>query len=154
MTGMEIVDFRPDLRDAFRWLNEAWITEYFALEPKDVRTLANPAGEIVAKGGRILFVMEDGAAVGCCALLVLADGDFELAKMAVATAQRGRGCGRALMAAAIDQARALGAARLYLETNSRLATALSLYRAFGFREVEFAKPSEFTRADVAMELLL
>jgi putative acetyltransferase len=154
MIGMEIVDFHPDLGGAFRSLNEAWITEYFALEPKDLQALGDPQGEIVAKGGRILFVLEDGEAVGCCALLPSRGGGFEVAKMAVAAGRQGKGLGRALMAAAIEKARALGAARLYLETNSRLAPALGLYRSFGFREVGFAEPSEYGRADVAMELAL
>jgi ribosomal protein S18 acetylase RimI-like enzyme len=151
---MEIVDFRPDLALAFKALNEAWITTLFALEPKDVETLADPHGKIIAQGGKVLFVMEAGIAVGCCALLAMADGGFELAKMAVADSHKGRGLGRELMAAAIDRARAARAPRVYLETNSSLAPALALYRSFGFQDVEPAEPSPYARADVCMELLL
>jgi GNAT superfamily N-acetyltransferase len=74
--------------------------------------------------------------------------------MAVAGSHRGRGLGRALMAAAVDWAKAAGAPRLYLETNSALAPALGLYRAFGFREITPAEPSPYARADVVMELSL
>ncbi len=151
---MEIVDFRAELAGAFRALNEAWITTLFALEPKDEAVLGDPEGQIIARGGRVLFALEGGEAVGCCALMALADGGFELAKMAVAEPYKGRGLGRALMAAALERARAAGAPRLYLETNSGLAPALALYRSFGFREITPAEPSPYARADVCMELML
>ena len=151
---MEIVDFRPELAGAFKALNEAWITTLFALEPKDEVVLGDPEGQVVARGGRVLFALEDGEAVGCCALMALPDGGFELAKMAVSDAWKGRGLGRALMAAAVERAKAAGAPRLYLETNSGLAPALALYRSFGFREIQPDTPSPYARADVIMELRL
>jgi ribosomal protein S18 acetylase RimI-like enzyme len=151
---MEIVDYRPDLAGAFRALNEAWITRFFRLEPKDVEVLGDPAGKIIAPGGHIVFVLEASEAVGCCALMAMPDGGFEVAKMAVAEAHKGRGLGRVLMAACVERARAAGAPRLYLETNSALAPALGLYRSFGFRDVEPPAPSPYARADVAMELRL
>jgi putative acetyltransferase len=151
---MEIVDFRPELAGAFKALNEAWITTLFALEPKDEVVLGDPEGQVIARGGRILFALDGGVAVGCCALMALADGGFEVAKMAVAEPYKGRGLGRALMAAAVERARAAGAPRLYLETNSGLAPALALYRSFGFEEVTPAEPSPYARADVCMELAL
>jgi len=151
---MQIVDFSPELAGAFRSLNEAWITTLFALEPKDEVVLADPQGQIIDRGGRVLFALEAGEPVGCCALIALPGGGFELAKMAVADTRRGRGLGRALMAAAVEGARAAGAPRLYLETNSALAPALALYRSFGFVEVIPAEPSPYARADVCMELRL
>jgi len=154
MKSMEIVDYRPDLAGAFKALNEAWITRLFQLEPKDVEVLGDPAGKIIAPGGRIVFVLEAGEAVGCCALMAMPDGGFEVAKMAVAEAHKGRGLGRLLMAACVERAKAAGAPRLYLETNSALAPALGLYRSFGFRLVEPAEPSPYARADVTMELRL
>jgi putative acetyltransferase len=150
---MQIVDFRPDLAGAFKSLNEAWITSLFALEPKDELVLGDPQGQVIAEGGRVLFALEDGEAVGCCALLALSDGGFELAKMAVADTHKGRGVGRALLAAAVARARAAGASRLYLETNSKLAPALALYRSLGFVDVIPAEPSPYARADVCMELV-
>lgn len=149
---MQIVDFRPELAGAFKALNEAWITALFALEPKDEALLGDPQGQIIDRGGRVLFALAEGEPVGCCALMALPDGGFELAKMAVADSHQGRGLGRALMAAAVERARAAGAPRLYLETNSGLAPALSLYRSFGFREIQPQTPSPYARADVIMEL--
>lgn len=95
---------------------------------------------------------EDGEAIGCVALLALDDG-FEVAKMTVSEAARGKGLGRLLLQRCVEKARALGASRLYLETNSSLAPALGLYRAMGFVEME-AQPSEYARCDVWMELRL
>jgi putative acetyltransferase len=151
---MQIVDFRPELAGAFKALNEAWITTLFALEPKDEVVLGDPQGQVIAHGGRILFALDGDDAVGCCALMALPDGGFEVAKMAVADAYKGRGLGRALMAAAVERAKAAGAPRLYLETNSGLAPALALYRSFGFEEIRPQTPSPYARADVVMELRL
>jgi len=153
---MQIVDFRPELAGAFRVLNEAWITQFFALEPKDHEVLGDPQGRIIDPGGQVIFVEEAGEIVGCCALLRLPDGGFEVAKMAVAESHKGRGLGRALMAACVERARAAGAPRLYLETNSALAPAMNLYRSFGFRELSGMSrtASDYARVDVWMELAL
>ena len=47
-------------------------------------------------------------------------GEYELAKMAVAPAERRHGIGRRLMTAAIALAEHMGATRLYLESNATL----------------------------------
>ena len=156
MKSMEIVDYRPDLAGAFKALNEAWITTLFALEPKDLEVLDDPKGRIIDKGGHLIFAEDGGEIVGCVALMALADGGFEVAKMAVADRHKGRGLGRALMAACVERARAAGAPRLYLETNSSLGPALALYRSFGFRELTGMErgPGDYARVDVWMELAL
>ncbi len=153
---MQIVDLTPELAGAFRALNEDWITRFFALEPKDTEILGDPQGKIIEGGGQVLMALQRGEAVGCCALIAMADGGFELAKMAVAPAWQGRGVGRALMDAAIERARAAGAPRLYLETNSALVPAIGLYRSLGFRALEGMRrgPSDYARVDVWMELRL
>ena len=151
---MEIVDFHEGFAAAFKALNVAWISRYFALEPKDLEVLDDPVGKITAPGGHILMAVEGGEAIGCVALMAMKDGGFEVAKMAVTEAHKGRGIGRELMAACIERARPRGVGRLYLETNSSLAPALGLYRRFGFQQVHPAEPSPYARADVMMELLL
>lgn len=151
---MRIVDFHPELARAFQALNEAWITQLFALEAKDREVLGDPQGKIIDAGGHVFFAIDEGAPVGCCALMALPDGGFEVAKMAVADSHKGQGLGRELMAACVERAKALAAPRLYLETNSSLAPALGLYRSFGFREIQPDVPSPYARADVIMELRL
>jgi ribosomal protein S18 acetylase RimI-like enzyme len=153
---MEIVDFEPRLATAFKALNEAWITRDYTLEAKDEEILGDPQGYILAKGGRVLFALVDGETAGCCAMLAMDDGGFELAKMAVADSYRGQGLAKALMAGCIERARAAGAPRLYLESNLRQGPALSLYRAFGFKDLqpERRPVSPYARANVWMELVL
>ena len=153
---LEIREFEPGDEIAFRALNEEWITRYFALEPKDVASLADPQASILDRGGRIFLAVRNGRPIGCCALLAMGPGEFEVAKMAVTESCQGAGIGRRLLAATIEGARALGARRLYLETNSKLATAIHLYESLGFRHVplERVAPSPYARANVHMELNL
>ena len=155
MSPMRIVDYRPELAGAFKTLNEAWITQLFALEAKDHEILGDPQGEVIDRGGYVLFVMDGEAAVGCCALIPMSDGGFQLSKMAVDEQRRGEGFGRAVLTAAIARARSLGAHRIYLESGSALTPALTLYRSLGFCDLapERRPVSPYLRGDVWMELL-
>lgn len=138
--------------EAFKILNEEWIARLFTLEEKDRRTLNDPEREIVAKGGHVYLADVDGERVGAVALLAYGDGDYELSKMAVAPYLRGKGVGRRLIEYTLQQARTLGARRVFLGSNSVLANAVHLYEALGFRHVP---PTElpymgYARADVYM----
>jgi len=148
---MEIVEFAPEHSQAFKTLNEAWISKYFTIEAKDRVVLDDPQGEIIAPGGRIFMAFKDGEAVGCVALIAMQDGGFEVAKMTVKETLRGSGLGRMLMQRCIEAGAEAGAPRLYLETNSSLGPALGLYRAMGF--VDTAPPSrnDYVRGDTWME---
>jgi putative acetyltransferase len=147
---MEIVEFEPGHAAAFQALNEAWISKYFVIEPKDREVLGDPQGKIIDPGGRVFMALKDGEPVGCAALLKMDDGGYEVAKMTVSETLRGSGLGRLLMQRCIDAGAEMGATRLYLETNSSLGPALGLYRAMGFRDLA---PTEtpYVRADVFME---
>ena len=150
---MRIVAFEPRHALAWRSLNEAWISKHFAIEPKDRAVLDDPQGKILDRGGHIFMAERNGEVIGCVALIAMADGGYEVAKMTVSEAARGTGLGRLLMAACIDKAQALGAPRLYLETNSSLGPALGLYRAMGFVDLDPAmRPAtDYARCDVWME---
>lgn len=157
MAAMQVIAFDPRYAADFRTLNEAWITRFFAIEPKDAQVLGDPAGQILARGGQVFFALEDdGRAVGCVALIPMADGGMELAKMAVDEASQGRGHAKRLMTACVDHARAVGASRLYLESSLRLTPALTLYERFGFTHLppDRRPSSPYQRADVWMELTL
>jgi putative acetyltransferase len=147
--------FRPGDEEPFRRLNEEWISKNFAIEPEDAAILADPHHHILAPGGQICIAEQDGAVIGCCALVAMGPGEYELVKMTVSEAARGNGVGRRLLAFAISLARQMGARRLYLESNKRAAAAVHLYEQLGFRHL--AEPhhvSKFARADVFMELPL
>lgn len=149
-------EFEGGDRAAFRRLNEEWITKFFKIETKDEEAFADPQGKILNKGGRIFFAVKDGEAKGCCALVAMGPGEFEVAKMAVTANAQGLGIGRLLMESVVDAARVAGATRLYLETHHSLTSAIRLYERAGFQRVpeERLTPSPYQRADVFMELVL
>ena len=80
------------------------------------------------------------------------EGVYELAKMAVTTAYRGKGISRVLIEQCLSTAKEWKARKLSLFSNHQLTTALALYEKYGFRQVEVIN-SPFTTADVKMELL-
>ncbi len=78
--AFHIVEFSPAYAEAWRTLNDAWLAEGgFAIEAKDRKVLDDPQGQILALGGRIFFIERAGEAVGCCALMAMDDGGFEVA---------------------------------------------------------------------------
>jgi putative acetyltransferase len=149
-------EFQAGDEAAFRRLNEEWIVRYFKLEAKDTYAFDNPRETILDRGGRIFFAVRGEECVGCCALLAMGPHEFEIAKMAVTASAQGLGVGRKVLAACIDAARAMGAKRLYLETNHALTPAIHLYEAVGFQHLppERVTPSPYARADVYMEMWL
>lgn len=153
MAEAKIVDFAPQHADAFRELNLAWIRQHWEPEEADFKALDHPREYILDRGGYIAMAELDGEIVGTCALLKMADGGFELAKMTVAESARGHGIGRQLVEAAVNRSRELGAHRVFLESNSVLKSAIALYEAMGFRYIE-GVDSPYTRCNVQMELVL
>jgi ribosomal protein S18 acetylase RimI-like enzyme len=149
---LPIVPFRPELAGAFAELNRAWIERLFRLETADRELLEHPQKAIVERGGEVFFAVDGGRVAGTVAMILHPPGTFELGKMAVDPAYQGRGLGEALGRAAIAFARAAGADRITLETNSALANAIRLYQRLGFAHTPRPVPSEYVRADVYMEL--
>jgi GNAT superfamily N-acetyltransferase len=149
--GLRIVPYRAEHADAFRDLNLAWIRKYFVVEDRDARDLGDPETYIIGPGGYIFMAELNGECVGACALMKEREGIFELAKMTVSESVRGLGVGRALGEAAIAHARAIGARRVELLTNSTLVPAITLYHALGFIDVPLGH-TEYVRANVHMVL--
>jgi putative acetyltransferase len=150
-SDLSIVPYRPDHAEAWRSLNTVWILAGgYVIEPKDEFVLGDPEGAILSRGGTIFIAELDGAAVGCCSLMIMADGGFEVGKMAVDAAAQGRSLGRRLLEACEAYARAAGAPRLYLETNSAQTHAIALYRRFGFVDLP-PQPTPYVRCNVWME---
>lgn len=150
--GIRIVDFDARWRADFMRLNVEWLERWFVVEDVDRTVLSDPETHILADGGRILFAIDDaGRAVGTVALLHEGGGVYELTKMAVDPAMRGRGVGRLLMQAALARWRALGGRELFLESSLRLGPALALYESVGFRHRPAPRPgSHYARANVYM----
>lgn len=102
----------------------------------------------------VLLVVADaaGEVVGTAAVRLLEPGVGELKRMWLRPSCQGRGLGRRLMDACLDEARRLGCRALRLDTQAKLEAAVRLYRAYGFSEV--ARYNDNHRADIWMERVL
>ena len=143
--------YRPEWRDDFERLNREWIETWFALEEADRETFRDPAAKIVAPGGQLFFVVENGRVLGTCAVIRHQPEIHEIAKMAVAPEARGLGYGDLLMEAAVDFSRRTGARRIVIVSNTRLAPAIRLYEKHGFVRVPLAPDERYARADIRLE---
>ncbi|MDT0303786.1 GNAT family N-acetyltransferase [Streptomonospora wellingtoniae] len=76
-----------------------------------------------------------GEVVGCGGLRRLDEHTFELKRMYVVPAWRGRRIGAALLHALEDAARERGAVRIRLETGGRQPEAMRLYERCGYRRI-------------------
>ncbi len=147
---IRIIDFTPPLAQHFSALNKAWLNKYFEVEPVDQEVLAAPEAYIIDQGGYIFFAEYKGTVVGTFALIKLDASTFELSKMAVDEHYQGLKIGNALMQFAIEKAKALGAQKLILYSNTGLEPAIHLYQKYGFSEVPVGT-TEYKRANIKME---
>lgn len=93
------------------------------------------------RGGLWVARAGDGT-VGCVALRDLGDDAAEVKRMFVDAGWRGRGVGRALLAALVEGARARGYRTLRLGTLDDMHAAQKLYRSLGFRPIGRYRPDE------------
>jgi DNA-binding MarR family transcriptional regulator/predicted GNAT family N-acyltransferase len=148
---VQIVDYLPEHADVFKRLNVEWISAYFKMEEADYGSLDDPQGYILNRGGHILVALVNNEPVGVCALLKMDDGkhDFELAKMAVSPHAQGKNIGWLLGTAALNKARSLNAKKVYLESNTILKPAISLYNKLGFKKI-VGHTSPYERCNIQM----
>jgi len=151
---VEIVEFRAKYRAAFREINREWLEKYFVVEPYDKIVLDDPQGQIIQRGGVVLFAKLGKDIVGACALLKHTEQKYELAKMGVLDNYHGRGIGRKLIEQAIDRARALGADILVLATSPKLEAANRLYEKVGFQPADFDEigPLPYARHTIVLSM--
>ena len=136
------------------------LAEYFAFLGEEVdpagldHDVADWQGEYAGGVGVMLIVVDPaGDVVGTAGVRRLEPGVAELKRMWLRPACRGRGIARRLMDQVLDEARALGAQVLRLDSErQRLGTAVHLYRRYGFQEI--ADYNRNPRADIWMELRL
>jgi len=135
--NVKIVEYTSQYAAIFKSLNEEWISSYFKMEEADYKSLSDPEGYILKKGGYILVALYQDKPVGVCAMIKMDDSEyeFELAKMAVSPLAQGKGIGWFLGQAALDWARKQGGKNIYLESNTILKPAINLYHKLGFKKV-------------------
>jgi DNA-binding MarR family transcriptional regulator/GNAT superfamily N-acetyltransferase len=147
--AVEIIPFERRHAADFKRLNVEWLEKYFRVEPIDVKVLSRPMS-IVRDGGAIFLARYRGAIVGTCALLNTGGARFELSKMAVTPGHQGLGIGRKLIQAVIADYLERGARELFLESNSKLTPAITLYESSGFVHAPRPEASHYERGDVYM----
>jgi GNAT superfamily N-acetyltransferase len=119
------------LQQYFLELNERFDAGY---DPS--RSIPAGAEQLRLPAGLFVVARLRGAPVGCGGLKLHDNAPPEIKRMWVSPSVRGLGLGRRLLGELEDRARATGATVTRLETNRRLAEAISLYRAAGYEEVD------------------
>jgi DNA-binding MarR family transcriptional regulator/N-acetylglutamate synthase-like GNAT family acetyltransferase len=153
--SVQIVDYSSQYQSAFRSLNEEWISKYFEMEETDYKALDHPEEYILNKGGKIFVALYNDEPLGVCALIKMDDPeyDFEMAKMAVSPKAQGKNMGYLLGLKVIDEAKKLGASKIYLESNTILKPAINLYNKLGFKKIS-GRSTPYQRCNIQMELSL
>ncbi len=126
-----------------------------AQPPVDIEQRAARLREFVERGHpAALWVLEDddGRQVGHAAVEEANPGVLTIG-MAILPDARGRGGGRALLAAVQEHARASGAHKISLEVWTDNARAIALYAAAGF-EVEGLRRDHYRRRDGSLRSTL
>jgi ribosomal protein S18 acetylase RimI-like enzyme len=116
------------------------------------KELAELPGDYAPPAGQLWLAFEGDEVAGCVALRSLGENISEMKRLYVRPAFRGTGAGRELTEHLIAEARELGYSKLRLDTlPDKMAAAISLYRARGFREIDRYYDNPFELA-IFMEL--
>jgi putative acetyltransferase len=150
---IEIIDYCDEYANDFRELNLAWLDKYHLTESHDLEIINHPREVILDDGGYIFLAKEHDKIIGTAGLASAGNGVYELVKMTVAPAFRGKGISRMLMDKCLSKTKELSAKKIFLYSNSQLTTAISLYKKYGFEHVD-ASNSPLLTADIKMELSL
>lgn len=122
------------------------LAEYFTARAADFpgqayrTTFPEPAAFVAPSGVFLVLDDDDGVAVGCGGIRIIAPGErgtrYEVKHLFMRPETRGRGWGRLILDALIAQAREWDAAELVLDTHHSLTAAAALYTRSGFVPIE------------------
>lgn len=153
-----------------------WTTEADLLDGRRTDA-ASVADLLAAPGSAVLLLEEDGALAACCHVRVLPRGDGDpgsgtapdgrrtvrayVGMVAVDPARQGAGTGRAVLAAAVEHARALGAEVLEMTVITQRAELVAWYERRGWRRTGERRPFPYgderfgrpRRDDLAFDVL-
>ena len=151
---IQIVEYLPEHKQRFKEINVQWITRSYVMEEEDIKTVEDPEGYILKDGGKIFIALYKGHPVGTCAYLNLGNGVYEMIKMAVDENYRGLKIGKEIGEISVRKIKELNPKKIILFSNRQgSAKAIEMYHKLGFKEVPLGT-SEFTRADIRMEIVL
>lgn len=146
---VEVITYQNQFKDVFKKLNLHWIEKFFRIESKDLEQVNNPEA-CLAEGGEIFFVMDEGKAVGTCALYKVDHESYELAKMAVEPSSQGKGYGDLLMEKAEAWAKSKNAKKIIILSNTVLNPAITLYKKHGYEVIHLGPHPDYERCNIEL----
>jgi ribosomal protein S18 acetylase RimI-like enzyme len=145
------VQIRPGREDDAAAVTALWTEAYTQRGPEGRATPYEEHEYFDSFGSGRLFVAEDGGEVRGVVVFLppgsvgwIEAGEAALTRLAVTTAARGRGTGRALAERCSAEARAEGVARIVLWSRPYQVAAHRLYESLGYR---YVPDRDFSDAD-------
>ncbi|CAL9437414.1 GNAT family N-acetyltransferase [Streptomyces sp. NPDC057838] len=123
--------YYTEVSDRWYLLHEGRRTDPGELEREIAK---EPGADLAPPRGQLLVARYGGEPAGSAGVRLLDAGTAELTRVFVREPMRGRGGAPLLVRAAEDAARALGAARMVLDTRRDLVEARALYARLGYHE--------------------
>lgn len=151
MKELKISPYKSKYHTDFVNLSLEWLKKHGLYEDSDKPILESPKAIIIKNGGHILLAEYNNKIVGTVTLKKINEFTFELLKLGVIDAYQG--IGTELMLYCIQLSNNIGAEKIILETNSKLESALALYKKFNFKEIPLSDMT-YDMADFKMELSL
>lgn len=142
---------RQLLREYADWVRDATGVDLFEQQPTFTSEVLDPARSYRLPQGILLVAEERGSICGIVGLRLHSDDSAELKHLYVRPDARGAGHADRLLGHAFEQARRLGATRMWLDTlPGPMDAAIRLYHRHGFRATD-ARPTVDVAGAIAME---